>query len=120
MQSIENKTIAEWYEEVRGQARDFTEKYERCFHNRRYTTEMTAFYRHTRDTYFAISGVLMHLQNYGKLIDDDHCLSCQFEQTHRDKIVADFCRFQSLIVRCSDGGRYRGINETDTKVQPSS
>ena len=106
---LECKTVAEWLQEVQRQSYRFREKYERCFHNRKYSIDSMNFYKKASNIYSELSDLLSHLVKY-KSPTSDRCLSCKHTPGHTEKLEQNYNKYYRNIMRCRDGYHYSKEN----------
>lgn len=105
--TISDKSIKEWYEEVRAQARKCRVKYDKIFdeeNRKQCSLARMQMLRSMSETYFSVFQVLEHVIKYKEIYDPIRCLSCKFDQAGHVKIIKkNYQRWLPLIMKTTDG-----------------
>jgi hypothetical protein len=103
----DNKTLAQWSQEVKAQATYFTKKYERCLYYQTSSIAMLQFYRKTKDTYCELNELLSHITRHDAVVNTSKCFSCKNDNDHIRRLEASFEKHYRLIIKCKDGSLFK-------------
>jgi len=107
---LDNTTVTEFMQEIKGKAHHFVAKYENSLYKQTdKSLNSLRFYRQVKDIYFDLYILLLHINNYNSLYDKINCNSCKFDEYHRNKLRRDFDKWKILILKCKDGQFYKDL-----------